>query len=1080
MTEDALSPFETFLSTTEEAVNETQRREAFIILAATGFGDSTLATDMALGAEYRMQFQNSGLIRRGFVDSFYENLIIEFKHDLDADRTDALQKLQNYTAGAWKEDGSTERHYVAVATDGLRWEVYSPTTSQAIDDLDARDVELNKVESWPRDTAEATPESLKAFLNRLFFRKSLVKPTVGNFAADFGIGSSAFVQGSDLLLRKLNELTDDPQLEVLRKAWSDSLQLAYGSVDTDDVLFAKHTYLATLARLLVFVSWERRSIDPSELDDVLDGKYFVDRNISNLVEDDFFKWTQIGSAVDDRTIWIALSRQLAGYDLGLIQEDILKPLYEQLVDPDARRLLGEYYTPDWLAQLVTEELLKTWDWTDGLPAVLDPACGSGTFLRSVIEEIRAKSDTSEVELIDRLLGRVMGIDVHPLAVTISRATYLIAIDDLTVHLTSPVTIPVFLANSLVLPPSSGTLFGEVTLYVGEREFAVPESFAVDEAVYDSSIDDVVAVAKAYGDPDTDIRDASASLIARLGDRLSILSEGTLEATLGSMAEHLALLIRERTDSLYGFLLKNHYRPGLLRHQFDYVIGNPPWLTVSAIETASYKKLVIDLATRSRVAARSAGEQSHTELAILFIPHALKEYLREGDSQDPRIAFVLPRSVFTASHHRFLREGKYVPSPGKPGTVFDVVGIWDLLDVKPLFNIPACVLWIADRQPQPSSKKPGKSFSGRLPSRSATWDEAKPHLRSQSSDFELAFLGKRSAWRPVNPNSAMTVEEWLEYRPNPYVSKFRQGAVLYPQTLMIVKSKSDPAKSTGSIRVFTDPAASRDAKKLPRTKVNHLVEPSSVFYTFAGEHLLPYTASSEPWMVLLPTTQNPRDPEFRPQTPDELRKDGKVQTASWLQWANKRWARVRKKGDRTPLWERIDHLGQFSGQSQRDRYLVIYTAAAKRPVACVVDTQALDLPLIVRDRTYWMSTRLRAEADFVAAFLNSTYAADRILDWMNRGLFGPRDINKRVLDVPWPEFDPEDSEHVQLAKIGRRLAAQAEAAETKVDEKTTARRRRAIRERLSEDLALEVEEHVARISASFGLIVDEPGGSPTES
>jgi hypothetical protein len=32
---------------------------------------------------------------------------------------------------------------------------------------------------------------------------------------------------------------------------------------------------------------------------------------------------------------------------------MLKTLYESLVDPEQRHDLGEYYTPDWLAQRVT-------------------------------------------------------------------------------------------------------------------------------------------------------------------------------------------------------------------------------------------------------------------------------------------------------------------------------------------------------------------------------------------------------------------------------------------------------------------------------------------------------------------------------------------------------------------------------------------------------------------------------------------------------------------------------------------------------------------------------------------------------
>src|ERR1019366_6489225 len=104
-----------------------------------------------------------------------------------------------------------------------------------------------------------------------------------------------FRHASERLTAKLGEIHGDPQLLVLEQAWKDSLRLAYGSVETDSQLFAKHTYLAALARLLVWTALERRAISVAEIKDVLSGIYFQGRDISNLVEADFFGWYQIPS-----------------------------------------------------------------------------------------------------------------------------------------------------------------------------------------------------------------------------------------------------------------------------------------------------------------------------------------------------------------------------------------------------------------------------------------------------------------------------------------------------------------------------------------------------------------------------------------------------------------------------------------------------------------------------------------------------------------------------------------------------------------------------------------------------------------
>ena len=95
-----------------------------------------------------------------------------------------------------------------------------------------------------------------------------------NFARDFGLTNPALVHTLAGLTVKLAELTDDAQVNVYRSAWSDSLQISYGSIETDDVLLAKHTYLAVLARLLVWAAFERRALENTELPDVLTGLYF--------------------------------------------------------------------------------------------------------------------------------------------------------------------------------------------------------------------------------------------------------------------------------------------------------------------------------------------------------------------------------------------------------------------------------------------------------------------------------------------------------------------------------------------------------------------------------------------------------------------------------------------------------------------------------------------------------------------------------------------------------------------------------------------------------------------------------------
>ncbi len=1059
-----LKPFETFLQTQRQAVNESQVREAFIALAATGFSDAEIATAMALGAEYQVHFRSAGAIRRGAIDSYFGNLVIEFEHDLTKTGAHALEQLRGYVAGAWREDGSASRPYLAVASDGLRWATFAPTLTDQSSVIDTDNIELKPTEALTVPTGAEGPGVLRDFLNRLLFRRFLLKPTASNFARDFGLTSPTFLKVVERLGQKLDELGSDPQLEVLKSAWADSLQIAYGGPVAENELFLRHTYLVVLARLLVWTSIEHRHLDPGELNDVLTGNYFLAHHVGNLVEDDYFKWYGIPSLTSSDPSWIAMSRQLAGYDLSTVDEDILKPLYEQLVDPAMRHDLGEYYTPDWLATLVTHHLLDGWDWSQpSCPRLLDPACGSGTFLRVAIDELRSKlAEQPGTESLDNVLSSIVGMDVHPLAVTIARATYLLAIRDLLTQASEAVSLPVYLADSLQMPPmaESPTLFGEdVELRVADILYSVPLELVRDSTLFDVCISTVATVARSYGEPASRIEDARTSLIASLMPSLATFGRAS-EAldSFGAMAEQIARLIRERRDSIYGFLLRNQMRPAMLRQQFDFVVGNPPWLTVNDVVVPHYKQRLVELATRSKIASRATGEQGHTDIATIMLAWAASDYLRpKSAAAGPRIGLVMPRSVFTASQHRALRQGTYtVP--------FVVTHLWDLADVTPLFNIPACVVFATLGLPGKSaSLKSGRAFSGHLRSRDVPWGIAAATVGWRDVQYELAFLGKRSAWRVRDESLASVVLSKPLVR-NAYLHRFRQGAVLYPQTLLVVRPHTPVANRQGVVVVHTDKDAASTAKRLRDFDVNCPIEAANLYTTAAADHVLPFVAAPNLWRIILPTLVDPGNRAFAPVTAHDLRRAGRIHTADWLAKAEEQWAQVRKPGDASVWSARLDSLGHLSAQRTMRRFVVVYIAAGSRPVACVIDRTELVHPFIARDGTYWTSTDDVSEAHFLSAFLNSTYAAESIRAWMTLGLFGPRHIHKRVLDVPWPEYDAGDDDHRCVSDLARSLHSQALSEMTALPATGSGRQRSWLRDRLSHLEQAEAEVLVASISS----------------
>ena len=117
-----------------------------------------------------------------------------------------------------------------------------------------------------------------------------------------------------------------------------------------------------------------------------------------------------------------------------------------------RHALGEYYTPRWLAEHVLDQVGYR---GQADARLLDPTCGSGTFLLAALHRWRKNVLISlrrdAIHLAERDEYAVVGFDIHPLAVASARANYLLAIADLLPSDGSFFDVPIF-ARDCILDP----------------------------------------------------------------------------------------------------------------------------------------------------------------------------------------------------------------------------------------------------------------------------------------------------------------------------------------------------------------------------------------------------------------------------------------------------------------------------------------------------------------------------------------------------------------------------------------------------------------------------------------------------
>ena len=416
------------------------------------------------------------------------------------------------------------------------------------------------------------------------------EPLTENFLEDFGPASPAFQHASTLWLETIAAIRDQPGFESIYAKWREELQVSYGTSAGNEQLFVRHTYLATLAKLLAYlwITGAQSAPHEAETQEIIQGTFFAKQQITSFPEDDFFSWVARAPVVSrTQEITSHLASLLFAYRLSALSEDVLKELYQTLVDPKDRHNFGEYYTPDWLAARMCNVLLGA----SGRDVVLDPACGSGTFLFQAIRHKRTHLPATRQSL-KRILGSVVGIDIHPLAVIVAKVNVLLALGDLLRKNSGPIHIQVYLADSL-RPPS----FTPTLAPLEER-------------------------------------------VARDGAFTSRRGPGEGVAELHPTAWPPRDVGPSESDS------------DSLLNRFDAVIGNPPWLSFRFVEKGEYQDFLKQLMVKEMGLAVGAGHLiTHLELATLFFARCARLYLKPSG----KIGLVLPRSIFSADQHdRFRR------------------------------------------------------------------------------------------------------------------------------------------------------------------------------------------------------------------------------------------------------------------------------------------------------------------------------------------------------------------------------------------------------------------------------------------
>lgn len=937
----------------------------------------------------------------GRADTLFGSVVFEFKRDLRQELADVEARLPDYLA---ERERQTRRRFLGIATDGTTFIAYELRTGQL--------VEIGRHQPNP-----ARAEALLQWLEPALSNRDDLIPDPLTVERELGRSSLSFARARGVLERLWAELRGHSEVVLKRQLWDGLLREAYGTEVGDDALFLQHTYLTIVAKTIATRVLDLPADDAAA---ILSGRALDEVGIQGAVESDFFD--RIVELGEGRDLVLRIARQTARFQLRDVEVDVLKSLYESLIDPEQRHDLGEYYTPDWLASKIITRVLN-------LPLeqrVLDPACGSGTFLFHAIRAKLAAAERAGMspgEAVANCIAQVRGLDVHPVAVIIARVTWLLALGPAIAERVGELHVPVFLGDALQWNLRQVGDTPDVIVEVPDGSpLHIPTGFAEDQTRFEHGLRTL-----SYGLDEN----ATAAQVERQLRRL----DGVAPRDAAVMAEtydRLRELYLTGRNGIWPFVLRNLMRPLWLsrpEQRADVLIGNPPWI--------AYRHLSAGMKPRLRAACTTMNLwvggvlATQQDISALFWARSAERYLKEGGA----IAFVLPYAALNRPAFGGLRRGDFASLQVR------IAEAWDLARVRPIFGrtpIGTTSTAVLFGRRAPTGPLPAEidCFSGTLSRRNASEAEA---------DRELSR--RRAPWPPVT-----TLEG-----ASPYRGRFKQGATIVPRRFFLVER--EPASRLGE-----NPDAPRVRGRtgsLDKAPWKNIDPPRG---TVEAEFLRPVLLgeSIAPFRLLMPALSVVPIEDDRLLDAAGAADLGHRHLATWLRDIEAKWSDYSsKKADGVPrmtLKQRLDHMRGLSVQVSAAGIKVVYNKSGTLLSALMLD----DPRVVIDHKAYWALTRNVEEARYLTAVLNSTAVLARIIPMQPRGWRDPRDFDNLVWELPIPEFDRREALHCELAEA----AMQAERVAVLVplgEGMHFMRKRRSIRTALTADgISARIDALVARL------------------
>lgn len=387
-----------------------------------------------------------------------------------------------------------------------------------------------------------------------------------------------------------------------------------------------------------------------------DGYSYTSMGIRNFLEGDFFSWYADSNQWSEE-FWKGISGIITTIDdytsfslnVKYNPEDIFKDLYMCIIPQSIRHSMGEYFTPEWLADSVVSgalENIKDINWT-----AIDPCCGSGIFIIALIKKVVGDISINDLNkeekknILDSILSRVHGIDINPLSVLSARVSYYIAIHPF--GEIENIEIPIYLGDSAIVPISK--VIDNIDCYAysisnnkyGELNIILPKTF-VEKPSFGKTMSNLQALVKA---------ESSDVLYSKIIEGLSEKEKKSelLTKSIKVFAQDLVNLHKNKWDGIWIRIATNFMLIARLK-KHDLIVGNPPWVKWEHLPAAYTRKIKEFCDIRHIFCNDGMYGGAQLNICALISNVAATNWLKDSGV----LAFLMPDSLMSQNSYEEFR------------------------------------------------------------------------------------------------------------------------------------------------------------------------------------------------------------------------------------------------------------------------------------------------------------------------------------------------------------------------------------------------------------------------------------------